>query len=389
MQRGDKLKLSWSFTPYTVTFQPTFTLKVDTGAGFTAIPGDVTTIQGDGGENPTYQASIDSLWLGPSPTFKVLATFNSSRTDSNVSYPAEDQLDVSIGQQSWPGLQSATIRQVDGTWEIDQQTIAPVGFDQLLQEGNPAISLRMIWIQGGQLMMGSLSSEADSESNERNSQGAQHQVQVPGFYMSQTPITHAQWRVVASWQQGNSALAHDPSCYQGDELPIHLVGWNEAMEFCNRLSQRTGRNYTLPSESKWEYACRAGTTSPFAFGQTLSPELANYIATDNYANGPTGGCPVQTTVVKRFYPNSWGLYDMHGNVLEWCLDEWHDTYDGAPTDGSAWSSNSQNVPRLLRGGSWLCFPRHCRSAVRHYCPPGRFRNDAGFRVVCLPQGCSS
>ena len=167
------------------------------------------------------------------------------------------------------------------------------------------------------------------------------------------------------------------------------------MEFCRRLRQRTGRYYTLPSEAQWEYACRAGTSTPFAFGETLSDELANYDASETYGNGLKGKYRKQTTPVGRFPANAWGLQDMHGNVLEWCLDDWHGSYEGAPVDGSAWvdgtvgqSSNSGEKTKLLRGGSWIDNPRGCRSAYRLHPRPVDAFGSIGFRVVCLPQGLS-
>jgi formylglycine-generating enzyme required for sulfatase activity len=164
------------------------------------------------------------------------------------------------------------------------------------------------------------------------------------------------------------------------------------MEFCHRLSQRTGRTYTLPSEAQWEYACRAGSTTPFAFGETLSPELANYDSTVSYANGPIGEKRGETTLVDSFPANAWGLHDMHGNVREWCLDRWHDSYQGAPFDGGAWLSNEAQEPevkRLLRGGSWTPGPRNCRSAYRDWGHPAYRYDDWGFRVCCLSQDSAS
>ena len=173
------------------------------------------------------------------------------------------------------------------------------------------------------------------------------------------------------------------------------------MEFCQRLSQRTGRNYTLASEAQWEYACRAGTSTPFAFGETLTTELANYDGNYVYANGPKGEFRWQTTPVGMFPANAWGLHDMHGNVWEWCLDDWHSGYEGAPTDGTAWvmdreastqASPSKRQPerehsgkKLLRGGSWYNNPGVCRSAYRNGGAPDYRDDSVGFRVCCLPQ----
>ena len=156
------------------------------------------------------------------------------------------------------------------------------------------------------------------------------------------------------------------------------------MEFCQRLSQYTNRNYHLPSEAEWEYACRAGTTTPFHFGETITSDLANYRAEYTYGAGTKGTYREETTEVGSFgVANAFGLYDMHGNVWEWCEDTWHSNYEGAPTDGSAWveagTNDNDNRSRLLRGGSWDINPGNCRSASRSYNFIG---NDVGLRVVC-------
>ncbi|MFN7657571.1 MAG: formylglycine-generating enzyme family protein, partial [Dolichospermum sp.] len=155
-------------------------------------------------------------------------------------------------------------------------------------------------------------------------------------------------------------------------------------EFCLRLSQYTGRTYSLPSEAQWEYACRAGTTTPFHFGETITTDLANYNGKYSYGQGPKGVYREETTAVGSFgVANNFGLYDMHGNVWEWCQDHWHSNYEGAPTDGSAWLSNKEDSnERLLRGGSWLDLPGYCRSAYRLNDLLDDYFNSIGFRVVC-------
>jgi formylglycine-generating enzyme required for sulfatase activity len=193
-------------------------------------------------------------------------------------------------------------------------------------------------------------------------------------------------------RHGEKFVIRLPDNIATDQRPVENVNWVDVMEFCHRLSQRTGRFYTLPSEAQWEYACRAGTTTPFHFGGTISPELANYDGNHAYADGPKGIYRKQTTPVGMFSANAWGLHDMHGNVWEWCLDEWHDSYDGAPTDGRAsvdaaegQKSKEPAKPKLLRGGSWSLKPGDCRSAVRTHARPDVANYDVGFRVVCLPQ----
>jgi formylglycine-generating enzyme required for sulfatase activity len=179
----------------------------------------------------------------------------------------------------------------------------------------------------------------------------------------------------------------DPDRFRGDQLPVVNVSWREAMAFCQRLCLRTGKNYTLPSEAQWEYACRAGTTTPFHFGATISTELANYDGRQAYADGPVGEYRQQTTDVASFPANAWGLHDMHGNVREWCVDHWHANYVGAPEDDRPWLQEDapEDTMRLLRGGSWNRYPRNCRSAYRGGSHPDNRSDNWGFRVCCLPQ----
>jgi formylglycine-generating enzyme required for sulfatase activity len=266
----------------------------------------------------------------------------------------------------------------------------------------------LAFIPAGSFLMGSPA----NESSRSRVEGPQHEVTLGSFFMAKTPITQAQWREVAGWQKLERDLDPDPSYFKGANRPVEMVRWFDALEFCRRLSQRTGQCYGLPSEAQWEYACRAGSTTPFHFGATLTPELANYDAR-------------QTTDVGRFPANAWGLQDMHGNVWEWCLDEWHKNYDGAPTDAGAWvevdslgkccaagrgtttprsaarlsattatratasttsvSASVASSDRLLRGGSWYSDPRYCRSAYRFSIHPDFRISSIGFRVCCLPQ----
>ncbi|NJR75091.1 MAG: formylglycine-generating enzyme family protein [Scytonema sp. CRU_2_7] len=170
-------------------------------------------------------------------------------------------------------------------------------------------------------------------------------------------------------------MGNNPSNFKGEKRPVEKVSWNDAVELCKRLSQKMGRTYRLPSEAEWEYAVRAGTTTPFYFGETITTDIANCNGTKTYASGPKGEYRQQTTNVGTFPPNAFGLYDMHGNVLEWCQDDWHDSYQGAPTDGST------NVQKLLRGGSWDGYPRNCRSANRNGFFPDASLNYVGIRVV--------
>jgi formylglycine-generating enzyme required for sulfatase activity len=165
---------------------------------------------------------------------------------------------------------------------------------------------------------------------------------------------------------------------------VEQVSWYDAVEFCDRLSNHTKEQYRLPSEAEWEYTCRAGTTTPFYCGETISTDLANYDGNYTYGGGAKGVYRKETTEVGRFgVANNFGLYDMHGNVWEWCQDDWHNDYEGAPIDGSAWLNNEEdNNGKLLRGGSWHYLPEHCRSAYRFSSYLGDTYSRLGFRVVC-------
>ena len=232
------------------------------------------------------------------------------------------------------------------------------------------ITLEMVQIPGGSFMMGSPA----SEKGRSESESPQHQVNVPAFSMGKFVVTQEQYQQI---------IGKNPSYFteKGAKRPVEQVSWNNAVEFCQKLSQKTGREYRLPSEAEWEYACRGGTTTPFHFGETITTDLANYNGTDTYASGPKGKYLQQTTDVGSFPPNAFGLYDMHGNIWEWCQDDWHDNYANAPKDGSDWTSLSDNT-NVLRGGSWFPYPDYCRSACRDYSVAGFGNYDFGFRVVC-------
>ncbi|NEP41564.1 MAG: SUMF1/EgtB/PvdO family nonheme iron enzyme [Okeania sp. SIO2G4] len=231
------------------------------------------------------------------------------------------------------------------------------------------VTLEMVKIPAGSFIMGSPDKEAGRYDNE----GPQHNVDVPEFFMGKYPVTQVQWQAV---------MGNNFSRFKGANRPVERVNWYKATEFCEIFSQITGKNYRLPSESQWEYACRAGTTTPFYFGKTITTELANYNARETYASAPKGIYRNKTTNVGIFPPNTFGLYDMHGNVWEWCADEWHDNYSGAPTDGSAWLDGNENRSPL-RGGSWSNYPFLCRSAIRlYYNRRVDHDYDFGFRIVC-------
>jgi formylglycine-generating enzyme required for sulfatase activity/tRNA A-37 threonylcarbamoyl transferase component Bud32 len=229
------------------------------------------------------------------------------------------------------------------------------------------VKLEMVEIPPGTFYMGSPKNEA----GRRDYESPQHQVTVPSFFIGKYLLTQAQYQAV---------MGNNPARFKGNNRPVEQVSWDDAVAFCQKLSQKTGKNYKLPSEAQWEYACRAGTTTPFYFGETITPDLVNYDGNYAYAAAPKGKYRKQTTDVGTFPPNPFGLYDMHGNVWEWCEDDWQKNYINAPLNGSA--SISQSTNNVLRGGSWLSNPGHCRSASRGYCVAGFGDYDLGFRVVC-------
>ncbi|XGV99095.1 MAG: formylglycine-generating enzyme family protein [Leptolyngbya sp. BL-A-14] len=241
-------------------------------------------------------------------------------------------------------------------------------------EGDAAI--KMVEVPTGRFLMGAPATERSSLESER----PRHRVAVPSFFMSQQAITQAQWRTVAALPQVKRSLRSNPSHFKGDYLPVESVSWFDAMEFCDRLSQHTGAAYRLPSEAEWEYACRAGTTTPFHFGETITSQLANYGSAFTYAAEAEGEYRQSTTVMESFSHNAFGLSGMHGNVWEWCADTWHDSYHGAPSRSVAWVNGGKADWRSLRGGAWADTPDQTRSATRSGYPAASLNRMIGFRV---------
>ena len=254
---------------------------------------------------------------------------------------------------------------VNSTGQITNRRQGEVGvFTENIGNG---VTLDMVAIPDGSFVMGSPTSEAERRDNE----GPQRTVNISPFFMGKYPITQEQWEVV---------MGNNHSLFKGilrsKKVPVDNVTWDGAVKFCYKLSQKTGKTYRLPSEAEWEYACRAGTTTPFYFGETITPNLVNYDGNYPYGAAPKGVGRKETTDVGRFLPNAFGLYDMHGNVWEWCSDKWHDNYNGAPTDGSSWETGTDNYRvlragetgtanyRVLRGGSCFDNAVYCRSALR-------------------------
>jgi len=239
------------------------------------------------------------------------------------------------------------------------------------QQGNK-VTQRMRWIEPGAFQMGS----PEDEPERWNAEGPQHPVMIgQGFWLSDTACTQALWEAV---------MGENRSRFKGADRPVEDVRWNDCQNFLDRLNERLpGLDLVLPSEAQWEYACRAGTTTPFSFGATITPQQVNYDGNFPYAGGKMGLYRQETVPVASLPPNPWGLHEMHGNVWEWCQDYWHANYRGAPADGSAWEDHDRDAGayRVLRGGSWDVGARDVRSAYRRHVHPGDRVGILGFRCA--------
>ena len=293
--------------------------------------------------------------------------------------------------ESLPSLPQLTRAFTFQTATVDRSgvvTLRDSEAQEYIEDLGNGLNLRMVAIRGGTFLMGQTEAEKIQLLKEYGEQNYQtyldeelprHEVTIPDFFMGIFTVTQAQYQAL---------MGENPSTFRGEDRPVETVSWDESVAFCDRLSTQTGRNYRLPTEAEWEYACRAGTTTPFAFGDMITPELANYDWKSSYNGSPTRSSdPRETQPVGSYPANAWGLYDMHGNVWEWCLDHWHSNYADKPEelkqDGStAWLSSDESKNRLLRGGSWYSNAKSCRSAYRAHNAPDIRYGSYGFRVVC-------
>jgi formylglycine-generating enzyme required for sulfatase activity len=214
----------------------------------------------------------------------------------------------------------------------------------------------LVYIPAGEFLMGTLDSDANK------SEKPQHLVTVLSFYMGCYPVTQAQWQTV---------MGNNPSMFKREDHPVEKVSWYDAMKFCQRLSEQTGKEYRLPTEAEWEYACRAGTTTKYYFGNGAN-QLSEYACYSQNADSTTHP-------VGQKKPNQFGLYDMHGNVWEWCEDGWSEFYQQPRIQSLKETTSSVKV---LRGGSWGSNPWYCRSAYRYWHNASYSNYNVGFRVVC-------
>ena len=229
------------------------------------------------------------------------------------------------------------------------------------------ILLDMVYIPGGTFMMGT---------NECNNAKPIHKVKVPPFFMGKYAITQGQYTAL---------MGENPSYFQkGDDYPVECVTWYKAQEFCQKLSNLTGKHYKLPSEAQWEYACRSNTDTPFYFGETITPEIVNYNGQYPYGKAPKGKYREKTVPVDYLPPNGFGLYNMYGNVWEWCEDDYAENYQATPNDGSSYIlSFKGDNSKVLRGAAYYSDASYCLSASRDYVSPNDYLYYVGLRVVCL------
>jgi sulfatase modifying factor 1 len=229
-----------------------------------------------------------------------------------------------------------------------------------------SIGMKFVWVPPGNFMMGSPKEEKLRRDNE-----TQHKVTLTkGFYMGVYPVTQEEWMEI---------MGNNPSKFEGEKkLPVEQVSWDDCQEFIKKLRDKDKKPYRLPTEAEWEFSCRAGTTTPFHFGETISTDQANYDGNRTYDNGKKGQDRRKTTPVDSFPANAWGLHDMHGNVFQWCQD-WYGDYPQKDVVDPQGPGKKDDL-RVLRGGAWGYFPQDCRSACRDRDLPFRREGEFGLRL---------
>jgi formylglycine-generating enzyme required for sulfatase activity len=279
-----------------------------------------------------------------------------------------------ISQLIWGITGKKSDQQIN--FKAQTNPVAPTVITEIFPKG---ILLEMVKIPAGSFLMGTEEAEVirlckEYETDWFKCEMPQHRVNLKEFYLGKYPVTQEQYQAI---------MGTNPSDFKDNsENPVENVSWDDVQEFCQKLNEKTGKKYRLPSEAEWEYACRAGTKTAFYFGETISTDQANYDGNYTFGKGKKGVYREKTTPVGSFPANKFALYDMHGNVWEWCEDVWHENYENAPMDGSSWNNNhSQSPLRLLRGGSWNNFPKDCRSANRVGNNADNCYDDIGFRLA--------
>ena len=372
----------------------------DAQGNLVAINGETVPVN----EGVTYFAAIPihyyTSWQLPATTLPVRPTPTPTPTVRPTPTPTVRPTPTPNPQRTFLGLPvepySYTSARVSASGAVTPYNAnSPLGkyTETALRLPANAVSLDMVAIPGGTFTMGSPESEALRDSDE----SPQHRVTIPDFFMGRYEVTQAQWFAVMGsdynangWQERWRSL---DSNFKGDNLPIVRVSWDDAQEFIQRLNRLTGKTYRLPTEAEWEYAARAGTTTPFSYGETITPEVVNYDGNFPYGRAPKGEYRERTIEVNSLYPNPWGLYHIHGNVWEWVQDQYHDSYANKPStlvsDGSnPWITNTNalasNDLRVLRGGSWFNVAWSSRSANRYRGNRDLRYDFNGFRVVLVP-----
>jgi formylglycine-generating enzyme required for sulfatase activity len=296
----------------------------------------------------TDDTSIDSDAFSIDSTPTSWAIPSEEYFTQSKSYKEEKKIEVEVESQ----FLGEKIEAQD-----DEKTMSPMSMGQHVKG---KVQIQFAYIPKGKYLMGSTLQEDNSQQTEQ----PKHVVEISKTWMSSFPITQLQYYYVTG---------KNPSTSKSFNYPVANVSFWDAIEFCEIYSAKNGRKYRLPTEAEWEYACRGKTTTSYYTGDSLNPELACF----------NHGKHQNINVVGEYPPNQFNLYDMHGNVWEWCLDTWHRTYEGHPTDGSAWLSTDNDLkPRIIRGGSWSDPAERCRSASRDRLDPNVKADNVGFRIIC-------
>ncbi|MEH2421830.1 MAG: bifunctional serine/threonine-protein kinase/formylglycine-generating enzyme family protein [Nostoc sp.] len=322
------------------------------------------------GASFSFAIVVEKLLLNNSAQKKVLPS-TSSIPANNIPVPSPKETPalpkISVNPKEF-ALKTFQFEVMKVDKQGNSTTISPGQANFFIEDLGNGNTLEMVEIPGGQFLMGSPLTEKERNPNE----GPQHLMTVKPFFMGKFTVTQEQYQAV---------MEINPSSFQGAKRPVEQVSWNDAVIFCQKLSLITSKSYRLPTEAEWEYAARATTTTPFYFGETITTKIANYNGEYTYGSAPQGENRQETVDVGSLPANAFGLYEMHGNVWEWCQDKYHNDYRGMPADGSAWVSGNNN-PCLLRGGSWFSQSSVCRSSARLDGSNSDVATDYGFRVVC-------
>lgn len=245
------------------------------------------------------------------------------------------------------------------------------------------VNIEMVKLEGGTFVMGC---QSGRDLGCFDDELPPHNVSIKPFEIGRTEVTRSQWQALMG---GESQALHDDKKREkiracGPNCPVESVTWEDVQTFIQKLNQKTGLKYRLPTEAEWEYAYRSNTKTTFYTGNCILPDQADYDTRDDDFNGchSVNGIYEETTVPVATHPaNPWGLFDMAGSLWEWTQDTWHDDYQGAPTDGSAWEGGEHFIERVLRGGSWASAPRDLRASVRMRYTAASRSIVAGFRLA--------